>query len=241
MFSLWSTCPGPVQELLAKGWDLYASLGECHIPRCSWLVPASPSAHSLIFPCWFFSIFLELVSVRSPPTPWDVRFRLSPMSAVLDVLPQRGNFLIPQEGMLHPAWMDQLGSDTTARSLVPAASSDTEASLSLHLFLPFSSNYGALSYWLFLFLFSPERDNHCHTALQPALVSASKILEDLLGKIWLQLPKEGPGSFNLGACYWLTGRPHSIDQGILPSRWKGIASLADSVIWHLMWTFYLFT
>lgn len=78
--------------------------------------------------------------------------------------------------------MDQLGSDTTARSLVPAASSDTEASLSLHLFLPFSSNYGALSYWLFLFLFSPERDNHSHTALQPALVSASKILEALLGK-----------------------------------------------------------
>jgi hypothetical protein len=83
--------------------------------------------------------------------------------------------------------MDQLGSDTAARTLVPAASSDTEASLSLHLlFLPFRSNYGTLSYWLFLFLFSLERDNLSHIPLQPAFVSVWKI--------------RLPGSFNLSAC-----------------------------------------
>lgn len=39
----------------------------------------------------------------------------------------------PLGGLPHPVWMDWPGSAAAARTLVPAASSDTEASFSLHL------------------------------------------------------------------------------------------------------------
>lgn len=199
--------PGTPCRHQPTGLDLYlcvypklGSMGASHSP-----VLVACACFSLSHRLIFLHFLEETASVNVSKCKQyahtsDGSFSTSPVAAVLGALVLRRGFLSPWEGCLtRLEWtglaqllLPELWSQLLPRPPRPAF---------LYISLPsFSSNYGTLSYWVFLFLFSLERDNHSHTPLQPGLVSVSKILEDILGNSDCQLPKEGPASFNLGAC-----------------------------------------
>lgn len=143
---------------------------------CTFVSASTPSwgaSHSpVLVACACFSlsrrlIFLHFLEEKASVSKCkqsahtrDGSFSMSPVSAVLGVLALRRGFLSPWRAaspcLNGPAWLS-----CCCQNSGPSCFLGHRGQLFFtSLFLPFSSNYGMLSYWVFLFLFSLERDNH---------------------------------------------------------------------------------